>query len=782
MTELPLNNHTKTILEKCKAHTIQLNRNGIDIDMLFYYMITFPSMGLASMADKVSINLDLLQNEMAEVINNKKPCKKINSTPNQKVKKLFKSTEEACGQFNLDYISHELLFLTFFCDDFAPTKLKQLIKSDIITNDDIQTLIHAVAAYERDFDEDEYSEMLGLSFEADSELDSYDFPETLDMFQENEVLSQFSENLNLKAARGNFDKIVDFDGKIDELAAILCRKKKPNAILVGAAGCGKTSIIESLALKIVKGDAPELLANKVIYSVNLSGMVAGTMYRGQFEERLQKFVDEVKKYENIILFIDEIHTLVGAGGGSESSLEASNILKPELARGTISCIGATTVNEYTATIKKDSALDRRFERVVVREPSKFIMKEILPEIISHYEDFHDVTYSQNFVDNVVYFCEQFIPNRAYPDKAVTVIDHCGAQSKVSFWETDEKVKETKQEILDMVDRGEEAPEKLLKELNKRLQDWEDRIEDKHPVVQLAHLKSFFEKMKNPLSSIKATEESFKYLNKEFVGQKKAISGFKESLLRVSMGLAKKATQSTPDAYLFYGEKSTGKTLLAKTLKDSLEKSAVSVIYYSGIQLMDQMAQYKIVSDAQKNISLCEKVILNPNSVIIIDDFDEINYSCIDLFAQILKEGKIQLANGDVADFSNCKFIFTSSTKENAKSMGFHSDESSKIPSLNHNISALMEDTFQLLQPSDRDLRRILYKKLKHIKENLHYQDFDLKFDFEFIKAFVNAKKCEEKCIEEINQSIEKKIIPKVVSAIAAGKKSYKFNKKSLTNQ
>jgi ATP-dependent Clp protease ATP-binding subunit ClpA len=198
-------------------------------------------------------------------------------------------------------------------------------------------------------------------------------------------------------------------------------------------GQAKHHLVEGLASKIVAGDAPELIANKVIYSVSLSSMVAGTEYRGQFEKRLEDFVNEAKKYTNLILFIDEVHTLIGAGGATNNSLEASNILKPELARGTISCIGATTVNEYTNTIKKDTALDRRFERVIIREPSKFQMEEILPTIVSYYEDFHGVEYSDNFLNNIIDYCEKYIPNKFYPDKAIDIIDHCGAQAKVSFW-------------------------------------------------------------------------------------------------------------------------------------------------------------------------------------------------------------------------------------------------------------------------------------------------------------------------------------------------------------
>lgn len=587
------------------------------------------------------------------------------------------------------------------------------------------------------------------------------------MYEDNPILSEFAENLNIKAAQGNFEQIVDFDSKINELAAILCRKKKPNAILVGGGGVGKSSIVESLALMIVRGEAPELLANKVIFSLNLSSMVAGTMFRGQFEERLKNFVNEIKKYNNIILFIDEIHTLVGAGGGSSSSLEASNALKPELARGTISCIGATTINEYTQTIKKDAALDRRFERVLVREPSKFIMKEILPTILSNYEDFHGVEYSKEFIDNVVEFCERFLPNKLYPDKAVTVIDHCGAQAKVNFWETDDSIKETHQEILDNINKKGKVPPELFEDLNKKLESWQERLVKEKPIVNLQHLRDFFEKKKNPLSSIEFCKEVSFYIKKEFVGQKKAINDFFTSIKKSSMGLGKKTSNVSPDTYLFYGGKSSGKTLLSKVIKDGLEKSGASVIYYNGSQLSDPYAQYKILSEQATNTSLCERVVMDPNCIIIIDDFQNIDYRCESLFAQIMKEGKLQMSNGDLADFSHCKFVITCDSSKKT-SMGFNSGKEGETPNLKQDILNLVEKSLFLSNPSQVDLRRIVFNKLKQIKSNLFLQNIDLEFDFKFIKKFVDENKCDDNCVESLSLAIEDKIVNIISERVGKG--------------
>ena len=771
MTNIPLSNQLQSNIERAKTLALNLGKNGVNPDIILYTLLTFPSMGGASIFNDSGFDQEGLQEAIADEINVKSQSKNPSNHITPKTKKLFEMAEKlAIESFGMDYISSEVLILCFFSEEFAPKCFKKFFGlstlEEITAIDQIQNLFQSTAMFLRDMDfEQEAND--GSSCVINEEGNMSD--ECLDMFTENTILSQFAENLNLKAAKGQFEGIVDFDGKIDELAAILCRKKKPNAILVGPAGCGKSSILESLALKIVHGEAPELLSNKVIYSLNLSGMVAGTMYRGQFEERLKNFVDEIKKYNNIILFIDEIHTLIGAGGGSSSSLEASNILKPELARGTISCIGATTVNEYTETIKKDSALDRRFERVVVREPSKFIMKEILPEIVSHYEEFHGVKYSPEFVENVVEFCERFLPNRFYPDKAVTVIDHCGAQAKVNFWKTDDSVKESQKRIMSQIEDSGEVPTELFDELNKRLESWQEKVMKEQPVVELHHLKDFFEKRKNPLASFETCKLVSSSMKKEFVGQKIAINDFFSTLDKVSMGLGKKNSASAPDSYLFYGKKSSGKTLFSKKLKDSLEANGASVIYYSGVQLADQFAQYKILSDYGKNTTLSEKIIMSPNSVIIIDDFGDIHHSCVDLFSQILKEGKLQMSNGEIADFSNCKFIFTCES-DGSSTMGFNSDKIDSGPKLNNKIKDLMEKSFFLSTPTTRDLRRIVYNKLNEIKKNLLFQNIEFLFDFKFIKSFIKKHSCKEDCVTMINKAIESEIVSNITKRAISGEK------------
>jgi ATP-dependent Clp protease ATP-binding subunit ClpC len=437
MIDLPFTPQIRSVFKESSDLSLSLKRNGVDMDLFFHCFINDLSLSCFTILDKYGC-IEPLKLASAKVITKKKETKSISSKFTPKFNKFVGYCEETqIDFFQGDYIAPEIILLNFLNEDYMPKAFKEVIDDDI-HND----LMYDISMFCRDEDiELTEPEDIWESLSKDATED------WIDMFDKNPILDEFAENLNAKAAKNEFDKIVDFDDKISEISTILCRKKKPNAILVGPAGTGKTSLVEGLAARIVSGDSPELIANKVIYSLSLSSMVAGTQYRGQFEERLEKFVDEVKKYDNIILFIDEVHTLVGAGGTTENSLEASNILKPELARGTISCIGATTINEYTNTIKKDSALDRRFEKVIIKEPSKFQMKKILPTITSHYEEFHGVEYTDNFVNNVIDYCEKYLPNKFYPDKAIDVVDHCGAQSKLSYWEVDPSIKEIQEQII-----------------------------------------------------------------------------------------------------------------------------------------------------------------------------------------------------------------------------------------------------------------------------------------------------------------------------------------------
>ena len=736
MIELPLTPEIQGVINNAKELTKILHRSHVDIDILFDCFINQLSLSCSTILEKYDL-IETLQAESRKVVLAKKKTKAFSTNFDKKATNFLQNCERtAINLLQQDYISPEILLINFFNPSTSP-KVIEAISSDEF----FDVLIQDVTCFIED---------LNLN-QGDSDESPEDEEENyLDMFDENPILSQFAENLNIKAANNKFDKIVDFDDKIAEIATILCRKKKPNAILVGPAGTGKTSLVEGLASMIVNGEAPELIANKVIYSLSLSSMVAGTQYRGQFEERLEKFVNEVKKYSNIILFIDEIHTLVGAGGTSENSLEASNILKPELARGTISCIGATTINEYTNTIKKDTALDRRFERVTIKEPSKFQMKQILPSITEYYEEFHGVHYTEEFLNSVIDFCEKYTPNKFYPDKAIDVIDHCGAQAKVNYWEMDSEIKDLQRKILNNIKAGEEYND-LMDSMQEKLEEWRLKMLEESPQVTMQHLKDFYSKKENPLCKSKLLDSLVSNLSKIFVGHRRVLKDLQKEIIISNYGLKNKKS-SAPNIYCLSGGQSTGKTFFASLMKNDLEKNGANVLSYNGVHFSDDFAPYKIISEKNNNTSLCEKINIHPNSVIIIDDFHKIHPSAKTLFAQIFKEGRLQMNNGDVADFSNCKIFLTSSVSQQ-KSMGFNSEADSPVSAVFDELKQYFDSEIYLHKLNQRDIRRVLWQKLNDMKSSLSLNGVKFNFDFQFIKDFC----ADITTLQKLDQQIELKI-------------------------
>ena len=767
MFNLPFTPHIQGVLERTKELAGILHRNGADVDLFFHCFLSDLSQSCSSIFKKVNVDPKDLLKESRSVLSKKRKNKHSKKILKTDTRKLLKEVETICKEnFKLDYIAPEVILMVFFDDKHYPKVIKNLFPKGNECSDEVFLgFVTECSLVVKDFDPVTTTSMMDVETPED----------WIDMFDKNEILCQFAENLNLKALNNEFDKIVDFDGKIDEVATILCRKKKPNALLVGPAGTGKTSLVEGLACKIVAGDAPELIANKVIYSVSLSSMVAGTEYRGQFEKRLEDFVNEAKKYSNLILFIDEVHTLIGAGGANNNSLEASNILKPELARGTISCIGATTINEYTNTIKKDTALDRRFERVIIREPSRFQMEEILPTIVSYYENFHTITYSDEFLDNIIGYCEKYIPNKFYPDKAIDIIDHCGAQAKVNFWHVTPSIKSQQEETMAAALDPEKDHTKLLEKLNESLEKWTEGVSDMIPEVKLCHLKDFFKKKTNPLNNQQIVEKVFSCVSKSLVGQDRLLQKLKDKIILSSLGIKKTDNFSAPECYVVSGPRFSGKSYFLDLFKDTLQKHGVNVLSYSGVHFADNFAPHKIATSQGNNTSICEKVLISPNSVIIIDDFHKVDNSAIPLFNQIFKHGKFQMSNGDMADFTNCKIFLTSDISNSQSSMGFQGVASDKDNLMIHpDILSLVDECFPLKQIDEKGLRRLLWMKLKRLKNRLKDNDIDLSFDFEYIKQTIKSILNENVKIEALSKKILSEVTPFVSDSVLKGEKNIKL--------
>lgn len=715
------NKDTQLLINRAKDLCRKYHRRHICEDILFGAFFPVCNLSAALILDRFGISEDLLSDSSQQVLSELKPHKSIGFGFSPKVKNILFAAECLAKSENEEIYPYHILGAMYL---HMPAALKYF---DISSDDLSKGYL--------DFLSDEPIEYTGDSV----------FDDSAPMFSENPILSQYAQNLNLQASNGEFDDIIDYDNKVDELITILCKKQKPNPILIGEAGVGKTSLVQLLAQRIVNKQVPDLLANKVIYSLSLSSMIAGTEYRGQFEKRMEDLVQELKKYNNLIVFIDEIHTLVGAGNTQENTLDASNILKPDLARGTISCIGATTISEYKKTIKKDAALDRRFEKVIVREPSSKEMEKILPIIIKQYSQVHKVNFTDCFLDSIISYCDKFLPNRKYPDKIVDVIDTCGAKVKVNHYNLFGFYKKEGGELLS--EDTELTKEKILS-ICEKIQNAHKTMNEKIPDVTKKDLEDYFKRHSNPIYKLCYNDKLQQRFKKSLVGQSKACKNFINGLQKTLYGVDVIKSEKSPSAFLIYGPEGSGKTLFCDVIADILEEEGVNIIKLSGLELSGPYAKEKIVSDYPNDSSVAERVSLNPTSCIIIDNFQQCDIGVQGLIKRILNKGYLSLSSGDIADFSNTQLIITCDSTSQ-KTMGFAKNQDEPTPAVDLGNSCY-HLPLEIL--SEKSLRRFIYNKLIKISSNISVwgPNRKIEFDFDFLKKFAaKAIKEDKKYIHQM---------------------------------
>ena len=518
-----------------------------------------------------------------------------------------------------------------------------------------------------------------------------------------ESLAKYATNFTELARQGKIDTIIGRDFEIKGMAEILCRKSKNNPILLGSAGVGKTALAEGLALKIVKGECTDFLVNKEIYGLDLASMIAGTKYRGQFEERLKTVVSEVEMDDNAILFIDEIHTLVGAGS-AEGTMDAANILKPKLARGKIKCIGATTDDEYKKTIRKDGALDRRFQPLKVKEPSKEETLEILKGIAPSYEDFHSVKYRLPTLEIICDLAERYLTHRNFPDKAIDLLDQGGSRAKIRGFARPKKAQALEAKIEELFIEEDNASNNkerrrikdlqndLFEEYKIILDEWASRqsrvIVKKEDILQIVSFKTGI-----PVSQLSKTNQKQilsldKRLKNIVVGQDSVIDSLHSTLIRNKAGLGN--PNKPLGSFLFLGPTGVGKTYLAKTLAREVFGSDKRLIPLDMSEFGEKQASSKLIGASPGYVGyeegglLTEKVRNNPYSIILADELEKAHPEVLNLFLQILDEGKLTDNFGRVTDFTNCLIILTGNVGAahftKVSSVGFGAADSTTDPS------------------------------------------------------------------------------------------------------
>ncbi len=497
------------------------------------------------------------------------------------------------------------------------------------------------------------------------------------------ALKAFGRDLTEYARKGDMDPVIGRQSEIERVIQILCRRTKNNPVLLGEAGVGKTAIVEGLAMEISKGNVPEILQNKRIVTLDLALMVAGTKYRGQFEERIKAVMDEIRRAKNIILFIDELHTIVGAGS-AEGTMDASNIFKPALSRGEMQIIGATTLTEYRKYIEKDSALERRFQTVKVEPPSVDDAIIILNGLKSKYEDHHKAEFTSEAIEACVKLSDRYITSRFLPDKAIDVMDEAGARARIGAMQRPPDVKELEAEIERVKTRKEQAikdqdfegaahlrdQEKQAKEkLERILAEWKQHKEERRVSVSEDDILHVVAKWTGiPLRRMGQTETQKLLtveteLSKVVIGQRDAVSALAKALRRARTDL--KDPRRPIGCFALLGPTGVGKTLLARTLAEQMFGSAAALVQLDMSEYMEKFTVSRLVGSPpgyvgyEEGGQLTEKVRRQPYSVVLFDEIEKAHPDVMNMLLQILEEGKLTDSLGRVVDFRNTIILLTS---------------------------------------------------------------------------------------------------------------------------
>ena len=499
------------------------------------------------------------------------------------------------------------------------------------------------------------------------------------------VINTYGVDITKRAEEGLLDPVVGRETEIMRIAQILCRRKKNNPVLIGEPGVGKSAVVEGLATRIVRRAVPHTLIDKRIISLDMSALVAGTQYRGQFEERLRRLIQELREHKEFILFVDEIHTIVGAGG-APGSLDAANMLKPALARGEVQCIGATTQDEYRKSIEKDGALERRFQKILVEPTSPAETLEILHKVVARYEEHHSVKYQPEAIEACVRLTTQYITNRALPDKALDALDEAGSRKRLTHVSVPTDVKELEAEIAMLKGHKAEAAKKqdyelaarlrdsvaqLQEQLDKRNREWINTLKHNCPEVTEEDVANVVSMMSGvPVTRVAQSENErlrgmAAALKSKVIAQDKAIDQLTRAITRNRVGLG--GGDRPIGTFMFVGSTGVGKTHLVRTLAEWMFGSADALIRVDMSEYGEKHTTSRLVGAPPGYVGydeggqLTEKVRRHPYSVILLDEIEKAHPDVFNTLLQVMDEGRMTDGNGTTVDFRNTVIIMTSNS-------------------------------------------------------------------------------------------------------------------------
>ena len=683
----------KDVITYSKEEALRLGHDFIGTEHLMLGLLRDGNGKAISILSALEIDLDYLRRKIeilspANPTNSPEPQHKTNLHLTRQAERALKTTFLEAKLFQSTSINTAHLLLCILRNENDPTT-KVLHKLQV----DYETVKDQFKYMSVDSDDDDFIDMPSADAFPDDAADednrgqggtfSSSTEDKKSKKSSTPVLDNFGRDLTKVAQDGNMDPVIGREKEIERVSQILSRRKKNNPLLIGEPGVGKSAIAEGLALRIIQKKVSRVLYNKRVVTLDLASLVAGTKYRGQFEERLKAVMNELEKNTNIILFIDEIHTIVGAGGAT-GSLDASNMFKPALARGEIQCIGATTLDEYRQNIEKDGALERRFQKVVVEPTTVDETIEILQNIKDKYEAHHNVNYTEEAIEACVKLSDRYITDRFLPDKAIDALDEAGSRVHITNMEVPEKVVEIENELEQVREQKntvvkrqkyEEAAKlrddekKLEKELLLAQEDWQEEQRQNRETVTENHISDIIAMMTGvPVQRVSDRESDRlakleQLIQGKVIGQENAVAKVAKAIQRNRAGL--KNPNKPIGSFIFLGQTGVGKTQLAKVLASELFESEASLIRIDMSEYMEKFSISRLIGAPpgyvgyEEGGQLSEKVRRKPYSVILLDEIEKAHPDVFNMLLQVLDDGYLTDSLGRRVDFKNTIIIMTS---------------------------------------------------------------------------------------------------------------------------
>lgn len=775
-------NRAKQVIKLAKKEAQRLNHNYLGTEHVLLGLLKLGQGVAVNVLKNLNIDFETVRSEVEKLVGYG-PEIQVYGDPalTGKVKKVFEYANEEAANLNHNYVGteHLLLGLLRQTDGVAAQVLENLnvnlkeVRKEVLKeletfNLQLPPIGPTTSPPPSAQSSGGPGSSSGKQYEKSSSLGNDKMP----------ALKAYGHDLTEMCREGKMDPVVGRKEEVERLILILCRRRKNNPVLVGEAGVGKTAIVEGLAQAIVKGDVPDNLRKKRLITLDLPLMIAGTKYRGQFEERIKAVMDEIKKNGNVLLFIDELHTIVGAGA-AEGAIDASNILKPALSRGEIQCIGATTIDEYRKHIEKDAALERRFQKIVVNPPSVDETIEILMGLKQKYEEHHKCIYTMQAIQSAAVLSDRYITGRFLPDKAIDLIDEAGAKSRISmmnqpqdlakFEEEVETVRRQKEESISKQEYEKAAKlrdkEKTLREqLQKIRTEWESSKEEHEVIVEDEDVAQVVAKQTGvPITRL--TEGETQKVLKMEENLRESIIGQEDAVKTVARAIRRSRAQiKDPNrpigAFLFLGPTGVGKTLLARLLAIQLFGGEDALIQVDMSEYMEKFAVSRMTGSPpgyvghEEGGQLTEQVRQRPYSVVLFDEIEKAHPDVMDILLQILEEGRLTDSFGRKVDFRNTIIIMTSNLgadliKKNTE-VGFGaSDGSMDYEHIKEKILAAVKKHFKpefinrlndvvTFHPLNRDeLLRVIELELKKLFGRLTARDVTLELSDEAKKFLVD---------------------------------------------